>query len=301
MSYILDALKKSEQERPPGPVPDLFTVHGPQPAPPRKPVRAIVAVLLFLVVLAISLWAWIGTGGREEGAARPPVAASLPARVEAPAAPQAPRVAVVPAPAPLRPAVGLRTPPDGKALPSGAAVVRKNVPASKIAAQPAQAPVKPARKSPPVVAASPAPAQVSPVEPAPPLAVPATSPLPATPPMSGTSPVPAPVKETPVIVQPTVALPAVAQVAAPEQDPPVDGRVLNLNDLPAPVRAELPKLLVSGHVWSDEPGLRLLSVDDRLLHEGDEAAPGVSLQEITQAGAIFVYKGWHFRVAGRQP
>jgi general secretion pathway protein B len=84
----------------------------------------------------------------------------------------------------------------------------------------------------------------------------------------------------------------------PEETAPADGRVLELGELPAPIRAELPKLLVSGHVWSEEPSLRLMSVDDRLLREGGEASPGVSLLEITPAGAVFVYKGWHFRVAG---
>ena len=93
----------------------------------------------------------------------------------------------------------------------------------------------------------------------------------------------------------------VPAVPAAEQAPPADGRVLDLAELPASIRAELPKLLVSGHVWSEEPSLRLLSVDDRLLHEGGEAAPGVSLQEITPAGAVFVFKGWRFRVAGGRP
>jgi general secretion pathway protein B len=77
--------------------------------------------------------------------------------------------------------------------------------------------------------------------------------------------------------------------------------VLDLAELPASIRAGLPKLLVSGHVWSEEPSLRLLSVDDRLLHEGDEAAPGVNLQGITPAGAVFVFKGWRFRVIGGRP
>ena len=89
--------------------------------------------------------------------------------------------------------------------------------------------------------------------------------------------------------------------AAPEETPPADGRVVNLAELPGPVRAQLPKLLVSGHVWSEEPSLRLLSVDDRLLREGGEAAPGVSLQEITPAGAVFVFRGWRFRVPGGRP
>lgn len=77
--------------------------------------------------------------------------------------------------------------------------------------------------------------------------------------------------------------------------------MLKVAELPASIRAELPKLLVSGHVWSEEPSLRLLSVDDRLLHEGGEAAPGVGLLEITPAGAVFGYKGWRFRVSGGRP
>ena len=90
-------------------------------------------------------------------------------------------------------------------------------------------------------------------------------------------------------------------VSASVEEPPADGRVLVLDELPAAIRAQLPKLQVSGHVWSDEPALRLLSVDDRLLHEGGEAAPGVSLREITPEGAVFAFKGWHFRVAGGRP
>ena len=88
---------------------------------------------------------------------------------------------------------------------------------------------------------------------------------------------------------------------APEEAPPADGRVLDLAELPAPIRAGLPKLVVSGHVWSEDPSVRLLSVDDRLLHEGAEAAPGVSLLEITPAGAVFDFKGWRFRVARGRP
>lgn len=91
---------------------------------------------------------------------------------------------------------------------------------------------------------------------------------------------------------------AAPMAATSEETPPPDGRVLDLDALPAPIRAELPTLLVSGHVWSEEPSLRLLSVDDRILREGGEAAPGVSLKEITPGGAVFVFKGWRFRVAG---
>ena len=103
------------------------------------------------------------------------------------------------------------------------------------------------------------------------------------------------------VAAPVPPAPAVTAVQEPEAAPPADGRTLELAELPSAIRAELPKLVVSGHVWSEEPSLRLLGVDDRLLHEGGEAAPGVSLLEITPSGAVFVFKGWHFRVAGGRP
>jgi hypothetical protein len=36
-------------------------------------------------------------------------------------------------------------------------------------------------------------------------------------------------------------------------------------------------------------------VQDRIVREGGEAAPGVRLEEITQTGAIFTVRGWRFR------
>ena len=134
--------------------------------------------------------------------------------------------------------------------------------------------------------------------------VPAGVPLPT--PLEGeVSPAPPPVSHLPSpaiqAAPPDATTEPVPAVPASEQEPPADGRALDLSELPASVRAELPKLLVSGHVWSEESSLRLLSVDDRLLHEGGEAAPGVSLQEITPEGAVFVFKGWRFRVGGGRP
>lgn len=83
-----------------------------------------------------------------------------------------------------------------------------------------------------------------------------------------------------------------------EEAPPADGRIIDLAELPASVRSRLPPLRISGHVWSEEPALRLLTVDDRLLREGGEAAPGVLLRQITADGAIFDYQGWRVQVAG---
>lgn len=275
MSYILDALKKSERQRPPGPVPDLFTVHGPQPPSPRRPARALVIAALLLLVTAAALGVWFGRGARDEEAARFPVAVSPQSSSEAPFAPATPPRAAVPmtAPAPARaPAAAAAPRPVGERPQSPAPTVRKSPEAAAAS----------------LVAAAPPPASL------------AAPPVPAAP-----APVAAPAGEIPstaVPATPPVGAPeTAAAVSAPEPVPPADGRVLDLSELPAAVRAELPKLVVSGHVWSEEPALRLLGVDDRLLHEGGEAAPGVSLREITPSGAVFVFKGWHFRVAGGRP
>jgi general secretion pathway protein B len=282
MSYILDALKKSERERPPGTAPDLFTVHGPQPQPPspRWPTRAIIAVALLLAVPAIGLLAWIGTDRRDESAVRPTVAASPQPRAEDPTGPTPPRTVAAPAPAaPARIVAAARRPPGERpqppALPrqrSRGSVVPSVVPTPGPAATP--------------TSAAPAPASVT--------AVPVS--LTPAPDMSAPSDMPPPPEAG--REAPTAPVPAVSE---PEEAPPADGRVLDLAGLPATISAELPKLLVTGHVWSEEPSMRLLSVDDRLLREGGEAAPGVSLQEITPEGAVFVFKGWRFRVAGRRP
>jgi general secretion pathway protein B len=73
---------------------------------------------------------------------------------------------------------------------------------------------------------------------------------------------------------------------------------VEFEELPQSVREALGKFAVSGHVWSEEPGLRLLTVENRIVREGQEAGPGVRLEEITQDGAVFTLSGWRFRVGG---
>jgi len=293
MSYILDALKKSERERPPGAVPDLFTVHGPQPPAQSWPTRAIIVVAMLLVVPAIFLLSWIGTGRRDEGPGRTQPALSPQPRAEAPAA-QVTLVASVASTIVAVPTL----PASSRATAAVTAAARRPVvERTQTRAQPApKSDMKVASPVAPVAIPAPPPSLAAPV---PGTSAPATVPPP--PQARNDAPsAPAQVGEMPSAVSPAppaVTAPATVPPPAPEDTPPADGHVFDLAELPATVRAALPKLLVSGSVWSEEPSMRLLSVDDRLLHEGGDAAPGVNLREITPDGALFVYKGWHFRVA----
>ncbi len=271
MSYILDALKKSEQQRPPGPVPDLFSLHGPQPSAPGRPARAIAAVSLLLLASAIGSLAWFGADRRDRGADTAGIATGPPPQAAPPATPVTPRADVSPA-------------PDLEALRGVGEEGRRSSTRRTIALAP------PAQK-PEGVAGSPAPAE------APAATSPAVSAVPVAPPPA--------TDETPATAPSAPEVPGGSPIAAesspPEEAPPADGRVFDALELPAPIRAQLPALVVSGHVWSDDPGLRLMTVNDRLLREGAEAAPGVRLLEVTPAGAVFVFKGWHFRAGGVRP
>jgi general secretion pathway protein B len=73
---------------------------------------------------------------------------------------------------------------------------------------------------------------------------------------------------------------------------------VDIEELPESVRGTLGKLAISGHVWSEEPALRLLTVENRIVREGQDAGQGVQLLEITPDGAVFTVQGWRFRVRG---
>jgi general secretion pathway protein B len=320
MSYILDALKKSERQRPPGQVPDLFTVQGPMKSgKPRRPLRAAAIVAAVVVAAAIGGRAWFGARDRQaqapsaqSAAPRLPDSGAAPPEATAPAAPIAVTPAAQPAsppaekipaaspPAPLN--AGRRTP---GARSAGSVITGPAAPAVMVPAVP--------RASPPVPKAVEAPAGGAAVQPevppspGPPAAgLPAATPPPAAippAPEAPAAPIPTGVEVPPVApeVPPPASAPAAVAVgtaASPQpaaDAPPADGRVVSLEELPESVRKDLGKFTVSGHVWSEEPALRLLTVQDRIVREGGEAAPGVRLEEVTQTGAVFSVRGWRFR------
>jgi general secretion pathway protein B len=81
---------------------------------------------------------------------------------------------------------------------------------------------------------------------------------------------------------------AVPAEVAPEQG------VVELQELPLSIRRELPEMRIAMHAYSPKPDARLVSINDQLLREGDRAAAGVKLEQITPDGMIFSYKEYRF-------
>jgi len=89
------------------------------------------------------------------------------------------------------------------------------------------------------------------------------------------------------------AVPATAPskpATAPEEP------VMNLRDLPEPIQRSVPQVSVGGYIYSKNPADRLLLVDKVLRHEGEEVAPGLTLEKLQPKEAVFNYKGYRYRV-----
>lgn len=88
-------------------------------------------------------------------------------------------------------------------------------------------------------------------------------------------------------------------VTAPMPEKPADAaqeqKILPLAELPLQVQQEIPAMTIPLHAYSSKPRDRLVSINDRILREGESLTPGLRLEQITQDGLIFSYKGYRFR------
>lgn len=214
MSLILEALKRSEQERHRERAPDLRTVHQPVVAPPARsvPWRALLIGLVVFNLNGVAVW-WLlqERGGQEllndEFASAQPVVRSAAPAAEAPAPATAETM--------------------GR--------VEQEQPVAAVA---------------PSATETPSPARVD--------------------------------------TQPPAADPAVA--AAPPADLPRPP-ARSLAELEPELRAALPAMTFSFHVFSANPERRSIIINERRMGEGTEVAPGWWLEEITAQGVVLAGAG----------
>lgn len=174
------------------------------------------------------------------------------------------------------------------------------------------------------VAAAPA-TDVAPVTPPAPVAPPAPAPTPsAAVPAPAATPVPPPVR--PILAPPREEPPskpraptaAAAKAAAPAAEPPAPAATAtptpsskpanadtntaskpplrSFAELTPEARAQLPQVNVSGATYSQNPSLRMLIVNGKVLHEGQEIAPGFKLESIGQRSAVLNHQGLRYSI-----
>jgi len=232
MSYILDALRKSDQQRQRGAAPTLLMGQLTEAAP-KQPGYLSYGLLAATLLGAGVVIGWLHPWEAEQ---------ALPGKADP--------VAVKPPESTLR---------------------RAAAPAETVSPRKLELPLQ--------NAASPAQAALVPV--------PAKPPAPAQPEARRTpaETVAAAPKKTAARAQPI----GPAANAAPLQT------LLAMAELPLSVQQELPAMTISVHAYSANSRDRMVSINNRMLREGADVAPGLKLEQITPDGMVFGYKGYRFR------
>lgn len=123
----------------------------------------------------------------------------------------------------------------------------------------------------------------------PPSSVPAAAP---TAPLTAPSPIAAlPIAALPIApAKPQAVAPAVTAVA---EAPPIP----RLAELPESIRRELPKLAISGSVYSEDPASRFLIANGEVMREGAKLGPDHVLEQIGARELVLRFKGQRYRQA----
>lgn len=286
MSYILDALRKSENQRRLGQAPDLSAAPDQDPGRSGRQRRLgpwPVALGLLLVVLAAGGFYWFGMPERSDSEAPRQVAEQgQPEPVEA---------------VPAEPA---QTPGEAGSASD------EPTPAGEVA-QPetAQPEASERRRRTVVDRRSPSQRPVTSV----------SRPAPARPGAVATPPPVVPEGERERLVadaeraqrlieaqarrsQPATAAPDTADPAAAERGDaewsPDRAEHLEVWELPLSVRRELPDLKLSIHVFSAEPSERFVLINGERRLEGEDLGEGARLAEISRLGAVVDFRDYRF-------
>jgi general secretion pathway protein B len=163
--------------------------------------------------------------------------------------------------------------------------------------------------APPIVATAPAPGQQAPgmADAIPPAPAPQSS---SAPPVAPPSPA-APPQEAPAKPAKQKARPAKkaaekkpAKAAAPSESKPngtaspsSENRIASLRELPQHIQSEIPALTVSGYIYSANKADRTVLINRKLLHEGDQVMPDLTLERLTPTGMVLNYKGYRYRAS----
>ncbi len=91
------------------------------------------------------------------------------------------------------------------------------------------------------------------------------------------------------------------QEDAPETTPTLKSQEIDnaprlLEELPQAIRAQLPEMKYSGHVFSPNPQLRMILINTTVVREGDLINDDTRLLEITRDGLVMSYRDTDFRV-----
>lgn len=273
MSYILDALRKSEKERQRGKVPDLLTVQVPDTPRPGKSPVLLYLLLIALLLNAGILVAWLRPWQSEEQS--PVVRSTGSHRIQTPARRSGEE---------KTPDVALS---DSKPVASEVKTVNPDEKMANKVPAPESGQGSPNVR---LSTADPSGQQARTAKPA------GSARDEESAPEGGYKEAQHEISSsTAEQAEITDDKPARSQLGTNRTDARQQ-KVFRINELPQSLRQSLPDMTQVAHIYSDEPASRKFIVKGRVLHEGEALTDEVYLKEITPAGVIFTYKGKSYHV-----
>ncbi len=82
----------------------------------------------------------------------------------------------------------------------------------------------------------------------------------------------------------------------PATGQPDPARVPSFAELSAEARAQLPPVSVNGSSYSVNPAHRILIVNGKVVQEGQEIAPGLTLERMGAHSAVLNHKGLRYSI-----
>lgn len=79
-------------------------------------------------------------------------------------------------------------------------------------------------------------------------------------------------------------------------EPPIKNKLYSLKELPASLQQNLPDFSISTHLYAADTNSRMVRINGQMLREGQYLSADLKLEEIIPDGVIFSFQNYRFRV-----
>jgi len=84
-----------------------------------------------------------------------------------------------------------------------------------------------------------------------------------------------------------------------KKDPP-EPKLQSVHELPVNIQQSLPGIAIAAHIYSSDPASRMTIINNKSLREGQAVGAGLVLEEITRDGVILKFQGQRFHLGKLQ-
>ena len=300
MSYILDALKKSEQERARGAIPDIKTVHQPRPVEYTKPSRWPFIILIVLLLNAGGLGFWIYQQNMQPASSSSASIANTGTNTDSSAGSESSEAIVAMTDTPVidnqqstRRSSGNTPPPPQNQLEQNLDNVMKADNKQRVMPTPTENPAK--SKTAATQKDKPSAAKPNVIFSDEPLTVSENE-------LKNAENIDdvAVLSDVQIASERESTASEFSETMSEPMSEPMEDKIYDIAELPESVKRQLPSISFAGHVYSSTQSQRSVMLNGKKMREGQEVTKGLLLEEITVEGVVLRSQGYRFKLGALQ-